>query len=194
MCHVRFKMSQNSLFAILLRSHWWISLLVAVAIVLFARIVVPEAYANYVFSFAIPFLVISVMAAWKQRHVPSAQRVQETVERVSAMNWTDFQALLEDAYRRQGGEVMRETGGADLRVTLAGRRSVVAARRWKAATHGLPALRELVEARERCEAREAIYVALSPLSDKGVLFARENAITVVDAAALAQLLQRGWLG
>ena len=192
-CVVRLKMSQNSLFAILLRSHWWISLVVALFIVLLARLVVPEAYASYALSFAVPFVVIAAIAAWKQRHVPGEAQVRALVERVSPMAWADFFPLLEDAYRRQGGTVTRVEGGADLLVERSRRLSVVAARRWKAASHGLPALRELVAERERRGAHEALYVSLNPLSDKGLLYAREHGVVVVDAAALASLFQRGWL-
>ena len=192
-CVVRLKMSQNSLFAILLRSHWWISLVVALFIVLLARLVVPEAYASYALSFAVPFVVIAAIAAWKQRHVPGEAQVRALVERVSPMGWAEFSALLEDAYRRQGGTVTRVEGGADLLVERSRRLSVVAARRWKAASHGLPALRELVAERERRGAHEALYVALNPLSDKGLFYAREHGVVVVDAAALASLFQRGWL-
>ena len=192
-CVVRLKMSQNSLFAILLRSHWWISLVVALFIVLLARLVVPEAYASYALSFAVPFVVIAAIAAWKQRHVPGEAQVRALVERVSPMAWAEFSALLEDAYRRQGGTVTRVEGGADLLVERSRRLSVVAARRWKAASHGLPALRELVAERERRGAHDALYVALNPLSDKGLLYAREHGVVVVDAAALASLFQRGWL-
>ena len=192
-CVVRLKMSQNSLFAILLRSHWWISLVVALFIVLLARLVVPEAYASYALSFAVPFVVIAAIAAAKQRHVPGEAQVRALVERVSPMGWAEFSALLEDAYRRQGGTVTRVEGGADLLVERSRRLSVVAARRWKAASHGLPALRELVAERERRGAHEALYVALNPLSDKGLLYAREHGVVVVDAAALASLFQRGWL-
>ena len=190
---MKLKMAENSLFAILLRSHWWISLVVALFIVLLARLVVPEAYASYALSFAVPFVVIAAIAAWKQRHVPGEAQVRALVERVSPMGWAEFSALLEDAYRRQGGTVTRVEGGADLLVERSRRLSVVAARRWKAASHGLPALRELVAERERRGAHEALYVALNPLSDKGLLYAREHGVVVVDAAALASLFQRGWL-
>ena len=61
------------------------------------------------------------------------------------------------------------------------------------AAHGLPALRELVAERERRGAHDALYVSLNPLSDKGLLYAREHGVVVVDAAALASLFQRGWL-
>ena len=54
-------------------------------------------------------------------------------------------------------------------------------------------LRELVAERERRGAHDALYVSLNPLSDKGLHYAREHGVVVVDAAALASLFQRGWL-
>ena len=73
-------MSENSLFAYLLRSPWWISMAVALALVLLARFVLPEEYVFYALSFALPFVIIAAMAAWKQRDVPSAARVEATLD------------------------------------------------------------------------------------------------------------------
>jgi restriction system protein len=39
---MRFKMSERSLFAVLLRSPWWVSFLAALAVVLVARVVLPD--------------------------------------------------------------------------------------------------------------------------------------------------------
>ena len=41
---MKFEMAQNSLFAILLRSSWWISALVAAGIVLLSLIALPQKY------------------------------------------------------------------------------------------------------------------------------------------------------
>ena len=188
-CVVRLKMSQNSLFAILLRSHWWISLVVALFIVLLARLVVPEAYASYALSFAVPFVVIAAIAAWKQRHVPGEAQVRALVERVSPMGWAEFSALLEDAYRRQGGTVTRVEGGADLLVERSRRLSVVAARRWKAASHGVEPLRELETLREFQGAHEALYVALGNVSDNARRFAKSHKIGLMEAMQLTTLLR-----
>ena len=190
---MRFKMSKNSLFAILLRSNWWVSLVVALVIVLIARTIVPEVYSSYVVSFAFPFVIISMMAAWKQRNVPSSARVEETVTRLSAMNWREFSVLLEEAYQRDGYTVSRLDGAADFRLEKNKRVILVSAKRWKGASHGVPTLSELVALREKTAANEVRYVALNPVSEKGVLFAREHGVALVQGAELARLLQRGWL-
>jgi restriction system protein len=56
---MKFAMNRNSLFAILLRSPWWASVLVAVAVVAAMRLVLPEVYA---FFAAAPFLVVAAVA------------------------------------------------------------------------------------------------------------------------------------
>jgi len=79
---MKFPMAKNSLFAILLRSPWWISILVAAGIVMAARFVVSEVYAVFA---ALPFIVIGGVAGWRQLRAPSAARVAETLEAVRAM-------------------------------------------------------------------------------------------------------------
>ncbi|MBS1216539.1 MAG: restriction endonuclease, partial [Proteobacteria bacterium] len=78
---MKLKMHENSLFAILLRSPWWISVAIAAGIVIVARFFLPDAYAFFV---GLPFFVIGVMAGWKQLRAPSASRVAETLESVRA--------------------------------------------------------------------------------------------------------------
>ena len=65
---MKLKMSPNSLFAVLLRSPWWISLLVAGALFALARLFIPAAYAIFM---PLPFLVIATMAGWRQFRAPS---------------------------------------------------------------------------------------------------------------------------
>ena len=130
------KMHENSLFAVLLRSPWWISLLVAVATAaasrfMLARFDMPELYAIFV---AMPFLVIGSVAAWQQLRAPSAARIAGTLESLRALSWDEFSAALEDAFRREGYAVNRlATAGADLELTKAGRVSLVGGKRWKVA-------------------------------------------------------------
>ena len=133
--------------------------------------------------------VIAAIAAWKQRHVPGEAQVRALVERVSPMGWAEFSALLEDAYRRQGGTVTRVEGGADLLVERSRRLSVVAARRWKAASHGVEPLRELETLRESQGAHEALYVALGNVSDNARRFAKSHKIGLVEAMQLTTLLR-----
>lgn len=182
-------MSENSLFAYLLRSPWWISLALATALILLARYALPDKYVIYGLSCSIPFVVIAGMAAWKQRDVPSAARVAATLEAVSAMSWRDFSALMDEALQRDGYIVTRSTGAADFTLVKARRTVLLSCKRWKAASHGLEALRELDAARRAQEANEAIYVAAGQLTDNAVRFAAEHRITLMQGPELARLLR-----
>ena len=182
-------MSENSLFAYLLRSPWWISLALATALILLARYALPDKYYIYGLSCSIPFVVIAGMAAWKQRDVPSAARVAATLEAVSAMSWRDFSALMDEALQRDGYIVTRSTGAADFTLVKARRTVLLSCKRWKAASHGLEALRELDAARRAQEANEAIYVAAGQLTDNAVRFAAEHRITLMQGPELARLLR-----
>ena len=186
---VRFKMSENSLFAYLLRSPWWISLAVALALVLLARFVLPDEYVFYELSFAIPFVVTAAMSAWRQRDVPSETRVESTIEAVSAMSWRDFSALIEQAYQRDGYTVTRSNGAADFTLVKGNRTLLLCAKRWKAASHGLEPLRELDALRRAQEANEAIYVAAATVTDNARRFAAGNRITLLQAPELTRLLR-----
>ncbi|MBS1228201.1 MAG: restriction endonuclease [Proteobacteria bacterium] len=182
-------MSENSLFAYLLRSPWWISVAVALVLVLAARFVVPDEYVKYALSFAVPFMITAVMAAWKQRDVPSEARVESTLEAVSAMSWRDFSALLEQAYQRDGHTVTRRDGAADFTLVKGNRTMLLCAKRWKAANHGLEPLRELDAERRAQEANEAIYVAAGTVTDNARRFAAANRIRLMEGSELTRLLR-----
>lgn len=182
-------MSENSLFAYLLRSPWWVSLAVAAALVLAARFVLPDEYVFYALSFAVPFVITAAMAAWKQRDVPSAARVESTLEAVTAMSWRDFSALVEQAYQRDGHLVTRSDGAADFTLVKANRTVLLCAKRWKAASHGLEPLRELDAARRAQEANEAIYIATGKVSDNALRFAAEHRIKLMQGPELTRLLR-----
>ena len=150
-------MHENSLFAILLRSPWWLSVVIGAALFAGLRLLVPALYA---FFFALPFLVIGGYALWKQLRAPSAESVSATLERLRAMDWDEFSAALESALRREGYEVARIAGeDAELELRKGGRVSLVCCKRWKAANAGAEPLRRLKAAAGKREADECVYVA-----------------------------------
>ena len=69
------KMKENSLFAILLRSRWWISFLVAAAVGLLAVALMPSPYKPLAAFSGGPFLIIGCMAAWRQFRAPAPAAV-----------------------------------------------------------------------------------------------------------------------
>ena len=187
---MKLKMAPNSLFAVLLRSPWWISIAVVLAFVLAARALLPEQYRLFGIMGSLPFLVIGVVAAFKQFQAPSPAQVARTLQAAAAMSWRDFSGALEQGYARQGFNVSRVDGhAADLLLTKAGRRTLVAAKRWKASNHGVEPLRALGEARRAQDTSHCVYITLAEVGDKTRGFATANQIELLHGAALAQLLR-----
>ncbi len=182
-------MNKNSLFAILLRSPWWISIAVGAGLFALARAMLPEAYAPYAIFTALPFLVIGSYAGWQQLRAPSAERIAATLESLRALSWDEFSRALENAFRRDGYSVSRlNIAGADLELTKSGRVSLVGCKRWKVARAGIEPLRELDATRQAREAHECIYVAAGEITENARAFAAEKNIKLLHDAELAKLL------
>jgi len=182
-------MNKNSLFAVLLRSPWWISIAVAAAIFVLAKSLLPEVYALYGIFASLPFIVIGCVAGWQQLRAPSAARIDAALESLRALSWDEFSAALDAAYRREGYSVSRANiAGADLELTKSGRVCLVACKRWKVARAGVEPLRELDAARNAREAHECIYLAAGGITDNALAFAAEKNIRLLHGAELAKLL------
>lgn len=191
---MKLKMSENSLFAILLRSSWWISLAIVAVISLLSVALLPEPYVGFGVMGGFPFLVIAVLAARKQWHAPSAARVADMLARAGAMSWRDFSALVGQIYVEQGYAVTRlNNPAADFLVVKGTQRTLVSCKRWKAAVHGVEALRELVAAKEAQEAQQCTYLSLAPVSDTAARFAKAQGVTLVSGEALGHFfLEKPW--
>lgn len=188
-------MSQNSLFAILLRSPWWISLALAGGFALLARVLLPAQYFAFGVMGGFPFIVIAVMAAKRQWHLPSAKRVEQTQQAVSALGWPAFATLLASAWKAQGLVVETHKGaGADfeLREGAVGY-SLASCRRWKAATVGVEPLRELSAAMECADVPDGLFISMGVVSDQAARYAKEHRIRVLGLSELAVLLQKSSL-
>ena len=186
---MKFRMAEDSLFAVLLRSPWWVSIAIAVVLALLAGALLPASYRLVGVVSALPFVVIGALAARRQWRLPSAAQAALTLQAVSRMSWPEFAPRLEDALRRQGYAVQRGSGAVvDFELERQGRRTLVSARRWKSARIGLEALRALQAEREKNDASDALYVCLGELTDSARPYAVERGITVWQAADLARVL------
>lgn len=185
-------MSPNSLFAILLRSPWWISFVIAGLIGVGASVLAPDPYKLAGALGSLPLVGVGCVAAWRQLRSPSAAQADGALAVAVNQPWRDFAATLQSAWQAGAAQVQLLPGPtADLRLTQGGRVTLVCARRWKAATHGAEPLRQLASAMQAEGAADGIYVlAQGALSDSARLFARDNNIVVLQGAALAQLLLR----
>jgi restriction system protein len=187
---LKFKMAEKSLFAILLRSPWWISLAISIAIALVARALMPPQYFVFGAMGGFPFVVIAVIAAWRQFRAPSTAHVPATLAQISAMSWRDFSSALEQALGREGFEVKRLDGAAaDFELHKAGRTVLLSGKRWKAARLGLEPFQALEAARRACDANSSICVTTGEVTDNARQFAAAQQIRVIEGMELAQLLR-----
>jgi restriction system protein len=187
---MKLKMSPNSLFAILLRSPWWISVAIAVVLGLIGAALLPDRFRVVGALSGLPFAVIGAIAAFRQWHLPSAARVAQTQQALATMAWPAFAALLEQAFRRDGYTVQRgRTDAVDFELERQGRRMLVSARRWKSARTGQETLRALQTARDAADAPDALYIGLGELSDTARPFAARHGIAIWRAPELAQALR-----
>jgi len=181
-------MHQNSLFALLLRSPWWISFAVAFGLFAVARMFVPETYAVVV---PIPILVVGCVAAWRQLRTPNAARVAERLAALRAMSWREFSGALEAAYQREGYAVKRVPGeAADFELTRDGERTLVSAKRWKVSRAGIEPLRVLAAAGGSDAVIVRRFIAAGELTEQARAFASGKGIRIVEGAELAALLAR----
>ena len=180
--------AKRSLFNILSRSPWWLSVLIAAAVFMAVRQFMPD-YAAL--AATLPFLGIAGYAGWRQSRVPNPERVAEMLAALRAMSWQEFAAIMEAAFRSDGYAVAVLTrGGADFELRKSGRVVLACCKRWKVAQTGIDPLRELWLAKESAGAQECIYVAAGDLSQNARQFAAQKEIRLLCDTELAQFLVR----
>lgn len=176
---MKFKMAENSIFAILLRNPWWISFLIVAAFSLLCFALLPRHLVVYGIMGTFPFIITGAVALKRQWGKPSPAKLQAELDRLSTLSWRDFSAELEAKFVKQGFEVTRlNTGAADFKLEKGGHVTLVSAKRYKAATHGVEALQALVTQQEAKGADKAMYVCLSPVTAQAAKFAKEKGLTL----------------
>lgn len=185
---MKLRMAENSVFAILLRSPWWISFALAFGIFVLSRLWVPLLYAAVV---PFPFLIIGSIAAWRQLRTPGAARIAARLEALRAMTWSEFSTALEAAYAGEGYTVRRLKGSqADFELSRDGRTLLLGCKRWKVARTGAEPLRDLHAIGQARHADELRYVTVGELTEQGRAFAAKKGIVIVEGVSLVTLLAR----
>ena len=149
-------MAKQTLFAVLSRAPWWVSVIAAGALFASVRLIAPDMVAA---AAALPFLAIAGYAGWLQLRAPSVGNIDEILARVRGMPWENFSAIAAEAFRRDGYAVTEVfTGAVDLKLEKSGRVTLVNCKRWKVAQTGIGPLRELHEAKKAIDASYCMYV------------------------------------
>jgi restriction system protein len=189
---MNFKMRENSVFAILLRSPWWVSALVAIVCIAAAGAFMPTQYVPFGMG-AMPFVVITGMVLWRNRNAPDPARIEAALAQAASQPWRGFAAALEAAFTAHGYAVTQLSGGAsqsgaDFRLVKNEQNTLVSAKRYKAATHGTEPLRELSAAMVKSAAERGVYISLGDVTEQAAAFAKEQGIELLYGQRLGALL------
>lgn len=188
---MQLKMRENSLFAVLLRSPWWYSLLIGAAIVSVAFAMLRAQHVIYGIAVAIPFFGVAAIACYRQMGQLSARKVAATVEWIRTARADEFIRALTAAYAEAGYKTTPYKGSAaDLQLEREGRVTLVSCKRVKAVNTGIKPLHALVAASEQREASALVFIALGKLSSEARAFADNNCIEILDGGNLAALIER----
>jgi restriction system protein len=182
---MKWQISDRSLFAVLMRSPWWMSVGIAVLVTVLALALLPAQLRLGGALMALPFFVIGTVAASRQWRLPRAGQIERVQQVAAGMAWPEFADVLDAAFQREGYTVTRGTREpVDFQLEREGRITFVCARRWKSARTGLEALRTLHDAKESAEAQRARYVCLGELTDTARAFAASHRIEIWQAPQL----------
>jgi restriction system protein len=177
--------NKESLFHILLRQPWWVTLIVAFLVFAVTRVI----YAPVAPFMAVPFVILCGVIAFRQWRGAAPADARERLASLRAMDWEAFSGLIVDAYRKRGYVVHPgSAGGYDFRLTKDGRMTLLQCRRWKVNTVGVAPLRELVRAVEREDASHGICISAGEFSAPARALKASEPLTLIDGDELAKLV------
>lgn len=181
-------MAKETLFRILMRQPWWVTLLVALSFYGIGHLVFPP-IAPFL---ALPFFVFAIYIAWTQARHGSPVDAGKRLDELREMSWEGFSAILAAAYRNQGYEVTSSDGaGYDFRLVKNGRVTLLQCRRWKVNQVGAGQVRELTDAIRRAEAYNGVCVSAGVFSEPARKLAAAEPVTLVAGTELVALSAQG---
>jgi restriction system protein len=149
-----------------------------------------EQHAHYV---ALPFVVLTVVAAANRIFRQRLLDRQGSLESIRALSWQDFELLVGEAFRREGYAVAENggggaDGGVDLKLYRDGKTIVVQCKSWKTHKVGVSAIRELFGVMVAERADGAYFVSSGTFSSDAIEFAVGNGMSLIDGVALADFI------
>ena len=185
---MKFKMAKGSLFAVLLRSTWWYSVLIGLFILLVSLAVTDAQYVILSISGSMPFFLIGGYAGFKQLQQPSQKRVLEISEQAKKMSAVIISEKIAANYIKSGYQSSAFKGNdADLEFVRGHQKLLLCSKRFKAANTGIEPLKRLAAAGEATEAAGYLYLTLGDVSASAQKYAQENNIEIIQSNRFAML-------
>ena len=184
---MKFKMSEKSLFAVLMRSTWWYSALIALFAIAMGLVAFEGKYLIIGITASLPFLGIAAYSAYNQAKRPKLKRVLEVDQVARKMSAGELAKTIGDHYEKNNFNVVKFKGAeAELELERGRYKYLLSCKRFKAANTGIEPLKKLTAAGERHEANRYLYVALGEISGSAVDYAQKNKIELIGAEALTE--------
>ena len=184
---MKFKMSQGSLFAVLMRSTWWYSALIALFAIAMGLVAFEGQYLIFGVATSLPFLGIAAYSAYNQAKRPKLKRVLEVDQAARKMSAGELAKTIGDHYEKNNFNVVTFKGDeAELVLERGRHKYLLSCKRFKAANTGIEPLKKLTAAGEKHEANRYLYVALGEISGSAFDYAQKNKIELIGAEALTE--------
>ena len=178
-------MARETLFRILLRQPWWITLVVAGGLFWLTYSLFPPV-APFV---ALPFIILAIYIAVVQWRKGSPSDVEAHLETLRGMSWEEFRPLVVAAYEERGYTVLPSDGrGYDYKLTKNGQTILLQCRRWKVNQVGAAPVRELAEAVATADAYKGICLAAGDFSQPARKLTIDEPVALVSGADLIELI------
>jgi len=183
-----FRMAENSLFSVLLRSPWWYSAVIAILLIVASLLAFGGKFLVFGITAALPFTGIAAYAVFQQLKRPSAKRVAEVAELARKMSAQEVASRIADSYKSERYDAAVFKGNsANMELTLGAKKLLLSTARIKAANTGIEPLKKLIDAGAQTEATGYLYVTLGELSQNAWTFAKDNDIRIIQREELATL-------
>jgi restriction system protein len=204
----------DSIVTLLVQYPWWLSVVLAGA-------------AYVVFTFVIPWLIpanaspalrgllgaaplvapfftlvllvpapLAAFRAWRQRRLLDAQ---QDLTSIRTLPWREFEALVAEAYRRQGYTVTHiggdgPDGGVDVILKKDSNCLMVQCKQWRADKVGVQVVREIFGVMTAQRAQGAVIITSGLFTQEAKTFARGKPIDLVEGPRLADLIRSVQVG
>lgn len=134
---------------------------------------------------------LAAFRAWRQFRLLDAQR---DLTSIRALSWREFEALVAEAYRRQGYTVTHiggdgPDGGVDLTLRKDGKCLIVQCKQWRADKVGVQVVREIFGVMTAQRAQGAVIITSGLFTQEATTFASGKPIDLVEGPQLADLVR-----
>lgn len=118
----------------------------------------------------------------------------DLIEQLRAIDWFQFEKLVELVYRKLGYAVTRRgganpDGGIDLVIEKDGQRSAVQCKQWKSWNVGVKAVREFLGALTDAGISKGIFITLCGYTGEAKQLADKHGIEIVNEVGLAKVIE-----